>query len=328
MKGLRFVSGLVAIFLGAALFVDSPAVSAAEIAVIAKQNSSLSGTTWRGSYQYDTMEESETLSIEFYSSTRARANHIGDTQEWTYTISGNRVVMTASSGSTWTAGLDDDTLAGTMHFPGHGDGVFTLYLASGQPRVSGAAVGNAAPPAAAPYALSQLHARVREAVEEAREAESSAMETATRARQAAADAVRRGTRDAQNGLGYEDYTGAFAGDRYAGNFRGGYRTGLGVMTNAQNSNNSVGALRYEGDWLNGESHGLGVHYWVENERHAGHYSNNMFNGAGVYYYSDGRRYEGQWSNNTRSGYGVLWDAQGRVQNAGLWASHEFVRPAN
>lgn len=285
---------------------------------LAKQVASLAGTTWQGSYQYDTMNESEALTIDFLGSGRARAHHLGATMDWTYSVAGNRVVLLADTGSTWTALIGNGAISGTMNFPGHGGGHFSLYQQTASAPPVGSGPGG--------YDLSQLSPDVRNAVVEARAAETRALETATRARRAANDAVRGRAGAVDNGLGYEDYTGVFAGDRYAGEYRGGYRTGVGVMYNAQNQNNTVGALRYEGDWLNGESHGLGAHYWTNNERHAGNYSNNMFNGPGVYNYSDGSRYEGQWANNNRSGYGVLWDAQGRAVSAGVWAAHEFVRP--
>lgn len=202
-------------------------------------------TTWGGSYQYATMNESEPLTIEFFGNGRARAQHVGQTQDWTYTVSGNRIILLSSSGSTWTATISGGTLLGTMTYPGHGDGVFSL-----QHRAWANGVAD----------LSQLHRNVRSAAETARAEQARAHAAAQRARQG--DGV---VSMGSDGDTYEGEDGAIgditravqtfpSGDTYAGAYVRGTPdafSGNGVYRFANGQT-------YEGEWANSQYNGFGV----------------------------------------------------------------------
>jgi hypothetical protein len=195
----------------------------------------------------------------------------------------------------------------------------------------------ATPTPYAPFDLAQLHSQVRAAVESARDAESRALAVAQRARDAAAQAEDAARRARAGETGYRAYdssteqryeggwsngrsgygvmflhAGRFAGDRYAGQYRGGVLGGVGVYSYAINTNNPYedGTLRYEGEYLNDRRNGLGVMHFRDGRRDA------------VSRFADGSRYEGEHRNGLNHGYGVHWDAQGRVMQAGIWTAGE------
>lgn len=196
----------------------------------------------------------------------------------------------------------------------------------------------------APYDLAQLHPDVRRAVEAARDAERRAEVAAFRAREVVARAedaagrARRGERgyrvreweaglryryegawsdNAANGVGVE-VSGLFElTGRYAGEFRLGLQSGLGVESHA-------GRVLYEGEFEAGERSGVGIAYYtmdpesryVGERRDAGTRA-----GSGVDYDSSGQRYEGEFY-----GHGVRWDAQGRVMQQGIWHGIRLATP--
>jgi len=183
-----------------------------------------------------------------------------------------------------------------------------------------------ATPTYAAYDLTQLHPDVRRAAEQARAAESRATAAAQRARAAASQAEASGVRSPSSGYGVADYTGNWAGDRYAGQFSGGSREGVGVMTYGQNASNTVNASRFEGEYARGDRNGVGVYHWHSGRRFAGEFLNSVRSGHGVNYNSDGSRYEGEFANDGRNGYGVLWNSQGRVISAGIWTDATLTTP--
>lgn len=208
---------------------------------------------------------------------------------------------------------------------------------------------------AAPYDLAQLHADVRRAAEAGRAAQARAIPAASRARAAAAsaeDAARRarageagyrvntetdgsryegGWTTVNHGFGtrLSSPTGNHVGDRYAGQYTNGARTGFGVYNFAINTNNPAGAgavLRYEGEISGGHFIGVGVHIMRNGDRYSGEFSASLRSGSGVYEFADGTRYEGQYLNHRRHGHGVLWSAQGRVLQAGVWSNGSLTQP--
>jgi hypothetical protein len=116
-----------------------------------------------------------------------------------------------------------------------------------------------------------------------------------------------------------------AGDRYAGQFDGGVRAGVAVHTYAQNSTNTTGALRYEGEFSNNRRNGVGVLVWSSGTMYAGQFTDNLRSGSGIETYPDGRRYEGKWVNGKYNDQGVLWSSDGRVLQAGVWRDGTLVR---
>lgn len=67
---------------------------------------------------------------------------------------------------------------------------------------------------------------------------------------------------------------------------------------------------YEGDLLNGRSHGQGTFSWANGDRYQGHFLNGDFSGWGVYESSEGMSYKGNFKNDKFHGTGVLSQANG------------------
>jgi|CXWL01.1.fsa_nt_gi hypothetical protein len=179
----------------------------------------------------------------------------------------------------------------------------------------------------ASYDINQLESHVRAAAIEARAAESRANAAAARARQAARRGEANGSRAPQNGVGIDIWdSGNFVGDRYAGEFGAGVRSGVGVFVYGQNPNNIANSLRYEGEWASDRRNGVGIYHWRSGNRHAGAFRDNRIEGTGVHYFNTGERYEGEWANDRRGGYGALWDAQGQVSQQGIWANDTLTTP--
>lgn len=205
--------------------------------------------------------------------------------------------------------------------------------------------------AQAAYDTAQLNPDVRAAVMQARQARARAETLAARAREAeqladqAADRARRrasGTADymqssGQRYLGEVDDSGSrethgilmgsadWVGDRYAGEWRGNIREGVGVYSYASNRSNTNGSLRYEGQYVDDHCMGLAVYYWTSGDRYYGQNGDCADKeGVGVLVFADGRRYEGEWADDQYNGYGVFWDRRGGVMQQGLWADGRLV----
>ena len=134
-----------------------------------------------------------------------------------------------------------------------------------------------------------------------------------------------GVANPQDGLGTAAETGNRAGDGYAGSFRNGRWNGLGVRSLGENPDNTVGALRQEGEFVDGAL-SFGVGYWRTGARYAGGYRNGKRNGPGVFTYPDGKRFEGELVDGHFAGYGVMWNPQGTAAEAGVWADDKMTTP--
>jgi hypothetical protein len=195
--------------------------------------------------------------------------------------------------------------------------------------------------------LTALHPDVRAAVLRAREAEKAAEDAAQRARdaaakgQAAADRARRGEAGVivgpvdSEGRQYEGEAdangtplgfgvfywsaGTYRGDKLAGEFGDGTRARPGVYQYGDNDNpNARAALRYEGDFLNGQRNGYGVTYWRDGARTKSLLRDSGSNGPGVYVHLNGTRYEGDFEQGLPSGHGAEWGPNGELTLQGLW----------
>jgi len=195
----------------------------------------------------------------------------------------------------------------------------------------------------APFSLDQLNADVKEAVEAARRAQTTANQRAAAARQAAAstddlagaqsivgaDGDRYTTQisgGAPNGLGVRVRgSGVNAGDRYRGELRNGQRSGVGVYEFGDNPGNaSARATRYEGEHAGDVASGHGVMYWRSGDSFAGLGAGGSGQARGVLTYANGLRYEGDMSGGQRNGLGVVWSADGEVVQAGRWVKDELA----
>jgi hypothetical protein len=164
---------------------------------------------------------------------------------------------------------------------------------------------------------------VRAAVESARASETRAVAAATQGRQAAQEGARTGAITPSSGYGVFNGTGEFVGDRYAGQFVNGLRSGYGVYTYGRPTTSSS---HCEGQYANSQRSGSVVCYYRNGGRFSGDYKNAERNGFGVYRFPDGRREEGEYANGNLNGYGVSWTADGRVFSEGVWKDGTLVTP--
>ena len=155
-----------------------------------------------------------------------------------------------------------------------------------------------------------------------------------------------------DGLKYEgEFKGTYHGNgilyssdqiiKYKGTWlQGRYQTGYGKM---EYENGHI----YEGEWMEGNTHGKGKYIWPDGEVYDGdflngiitgrgirHYANgdiyegdfveNTFHGKGIYFYSKLKeKYDGDWEGNIRKGKGMLYDADGNIKLSGNW-DNEFL----
>tara|TARA_Y100000310_G_scaffold277399_1_gene295116 strand:- start:577 stop:1131 length:555 start_codon:yes stop_codon:yes gene_type:complete len=102
------------------------------------------------------------------------------------------------------------------------------------------------------------------------------------------------------------------GDHYIGQTSGGLPHGKGAMKFFN------GPAFYQGDFLNGEMHGIGTYIWSANptpDFYTGEFSNGKFHGQGTYtWIIDGeisKSYKGEWRNDVRHGKGIYTNKDGK-----------------
>ena len=88
------------------------------------------------------------------------------------------------------------------------------------------------------------------------------------------------------------------GDRYEGEFRDDKSNGLGVYKFANGN-------RYEGEFQKGKFNGKGVYKFTNGNRYEGEFKNDKFSGNGVFIFANGVRYEGEFYNGKYNGQGIL-----------------------
>ncbi len=236
----------------------------------------------------------------------------------------------------WAAARRTNTVAGYQAY-------LAAHPAGSQVAAARTAIADLSKPVA--FALDQVPAQMRAAVDAARRAQSTASTRASAARDAALQATGAPGRtsivaaggdkyDAQissgapNGLGTRVSGNATnSGDRYSGQLRNGQSAGVGVYEFADNPGNAgADALRYEGEHAGDAAAGHGVTYWRNGDRFAGE-ARADGSARGVLTFSNGQRYEGELRDGNRNGFGVVWSADGTVVMAGRWVDGELIEPA-
>jgi len=86
---------------------------------------------------------------------------------------------------------------------------------------------------------------------------------------------------------------------------------------------------YTGEWRNGYRHGLGdvtygAYHALKGCSYSGNWANGYYEGIGEFKYADGSRFLGDWVKGKKQGFGVLYTADGSVQKKGQWVNDEFV----
>jgi hypothetical protein len=107
-------------------------------------------------------------------------------------------------------------------------------------------------------------------------------------------------------------------ERYEGEFLNGKKHGLGVQFYPG------GMVRYKGDFRYDDRAGRGTYYFTNGDKYVGYFEANVPHGKGTYYYSDGEQFVGNFRKGVREGYGVLIRANGR-REAGYYRDDERVR---
>ena len=139
-------------------------------------------------------------------------------------------------------------------------------------------------------------------VEAARRAQTTAIQRASAARQAA--------QSADNLSDGQTITGA-GGDRYVAQISGGAPNGLGVRTRGAGPN---AGDRYRGELRNGQASGVGVYEFADNPANAS---------------ARAERYEGEHSGDTANGHGVMhWKSGRQSRGLGRWFGRRGARRAD
>ena len=77
-------------------------------------------------------------------------------------------------------------------------------------------------------------------------------------------------------------------------------------------------VTYEGEWKNGQEHGMGVECFDGGDRYEGQWKHGSYSGRGVLCFANGNRYEGGFLDNKEQGQGRLWFAGGSGSYEGEW----------
>ncbi|CAF3228836.1 unnamed protein product, partial [Rotaria sp. Silwood2] len=86
------------------------------------------------------------------------------------------------------------------------------------------------------------------------------------------------------------------GSRYKGNLRGGKRHGRGTY-------DFVNGEKYEGEWADDQTNGIGIRNFPNGNRYEGNERNGKRHGYGILYFVNGEKYEGDWANDKKNGSG-------------------------
>lgn len=108
----------------------------------------------------------------------------------------------------------------------------------------------------------------------------------------------------------------WAGDRYVGYWKEGYRHGQGTYFYASGA-------KYIGNYNMNSMQGYGVYYFASGDKYEGYWENGKRHGQGTYTWDDGERYEGGWANGERHGEGKYFYTNGDVKE-GYWENGKYT----
>lgn len=133
----------------------------------------------------------------------------------------------------------------------------------------------------------------------------------------------RGKREGEGQMRYA------TGNLYSGEWESDVKRGYGVMKwmgppfssgdrrRHMDAEEDVLHEVYEGFWVDDCQHGFGRHVWLhtkqkEKNYYEGEFVHGLRHGIGVFHYANGARYEGEWEENVKEGHGVFFYEDGRV----------------
>ena len=89
--------------------------------------------------------------------------------------------------------------------------------------------------------------------------------------------------------------------------------------------NVSGAIKYEGEYLNGEKNGKGKEYDEDKLIFEGEYLNGEKNGKGKEYDEDKLIFEGEYLNGKKYGRGIAYNSNGQVIYEGNYVNNNFLK---
>ena len=92
--------------------------------------------------------------------------------------------------------------------------------------------------------------------------------------------------------------------------------------------NSSGSLIYEGEMVNGVSHGKGTFFFPGGEKYYGTFENGVIEGNGIFYWEDGSRWEGTFTNNRLHGEGVFYNPKTKTSFNATYKNNKLVEESN
>jgi hypothetical protein len=87
------------------------------------------------------------------------------------------------------------------------------------------------------------------------------------------------------------------GDKYSGEYKGGYRNGV---FKAESGGNICWGMCKDG-----LPNGYNTYQYKSGNTYTGQHKNGKIDGYGIYRFADGATYHGQWNEGKREGYGIL-----------------------
>ncbi|TMW57074.1 hypothetical protein Poli38472_002999 [Pythium oligandrum] len=133
--------------------------------------------------------------------------------------------------------------------------------------------------------------------------------------------------------GCETYTGDWAANQfhgtgkyidaegrvYEGEFHQGKKHGMGKqLVSGANKDH------YTGEWKEGYRDGIGVATFEDGSTYSGNWKRDLQDGEGTFTAASGERYSGQWRNGLRDGAGVLFNPSTGVTKEGTWVKDEAI----
>ncbi|KAJ4434242.1 hypothetical protein ANN_22791 [Periplaneta americana] len=82
---------------------------------------------------------------------------------------------------------------------------------------------------------------------------------------------------------------------------------------------------YQGEWKNGERHGIGLCVLPDGSFYYGQWENDKYHGLGLYVKANGNRYEGEWHCGNKHGHGKFYHLKSGQLQEGVWRDNICVR---
>jgi len=131
------------------------------------------------------------------------------------------------------------------------------------------------------------------------------------------------------------------GQRYVGEYRGGFPNGKGTRTDpsgevyvghflngeshGHGTWNHPNGQTYVGEHRHGKRHGQGVYTWPSGNKYVGEFRDGKPHGHGTHFFTDGARHVGENRDGKWNGEGILYGPTGNILRSGRWESNKNVQ---